>query len=38
MSLASVIDRAIEAPVFTSFTSIGYEARRRVESWTDLSD
>jgi dehydrogenase/reductase SDR family member 12 len=38
VSLASVIDRAIEAPVFTSFTSIGYEARRRLESWSDLND
>ncbi len=38
MNLASVIDAAIEAPVFPSFTSIGYDARRRLDSWTDLND
>lgn len=32
----TLIDRVIEAPVVTSFTSLGFEARRRLERWTDL--
>ncbi len=33
-----MIDRAIEAPIVTSFTKIGYETRRRLDHWTDLDD
>lgn len=33
---ATLIDRVIEAPVVTSFTSLGYQARRRLDGWTDL--
>lgn len=35
-TLASVVDRAIEAPVVTSFTNVGYHLRNRLDSWTDL--
>lgn len=33
---ADVVDRIIEAPVFTSFTNVGYRLRRRLDGWTDL--
>ncbi len=33
-----MIDRAIEIPIVTSFTNIGYAARRRLDRWTDLDD
>ena len=36
MKLLSALDAAIEAPIFTSFTRIGYDARRRLEGWTSL--
>ncbi len=36
MSSADLIDRAIEVPVVTSFTSIGYSLRKRIDSWTPL--
>jgi dehydrogenase/reductase SDR family member 12 len=37
MKPADLIDRAIEAPVVTSFTSIGYSARKRLHGWTPLA-
>ncbi len=36
MSLGSVIDAIIEAPIVPSFTKIGYEARKRAEDWQAL--
>jgi len=38
MSLRDVADAVIEAPVFTSFTRIGYESRKRLDHWTPLDD
>ena len=35
---SSVADAVLEAPVVTSFTKLGYEARRRLEDWTSLDD
>ena len=35
---SSVADAVLEAPILTSFTRIGYEARRRLEDWTSLDD
>ena len=37
MKPADLIDRAIEAPVVTSFTNIGYSLRKRIDSWTPLT-
>jgi dehydrogenase/reductase SDR family member 12 len=37
MKSADLIDRAIEAPVVTSFTSIGYSLRKRIDRWTPLA-
>ena len=31
-------DAVIEAPIVTSFTRLGYEARRRLDGWTSLDD
>lgn len=36
MSLRRVADAMLEAPVFTSFTRIGYDVRSRLDEWTDL--
>ncbi len=36
MNLSSALDTVIEAPIFTSFTRIGYHARRRLDDWTSL--
>lgn len=36
MSLRGALDSVIEAPVFTSFTRIGYESRRRLDDWVPL--
>ncbi|MGK2958990.1 MAG: SDR family NAD(P)-dependent oxidoreductase [Acidimicrobiales bacterium] len=36
MSLRDVLDSVIEAPVFTSFTRIGYMSRRCLDRWTPL--
>jgi dehydrogenase/reductase SDR family protein 12 len=33
-----LVDTPIEAPVVTSFTRIGYAARRRLEAWTPLDE
>jgi dehydrogenase/reductase SDR family member 12 len=38
MNAASIVDALLEAPVFPSFTRIGYEVRRRLDDWTDLDD
>ncbi|MDP2293619.1 MAG: SDR family NAD(P)-dependent oxidoreductase [Actinomycetota bacterium] len=36
MSVRDAVDTALELPVFTSFTRLGYDARSRLEHWTDL--
>ena len=36
MDLADVVDGALELPVFTSFTRLGHDARRRLDHWTPL--
>ena len=36
MKIDQLIDGALEAPIFTSFTRIGYAARRRIAHWTPL--
>lgn len=38
MPIADVIDSAIEAPVVTSFTNIGYAVRSRLDEWRPLGD
>jgi NAD(P)-dependent dehydrogenase (short-subunit alcohol dehydrogenase family) len=37
MRIAKLVDAAIEAPVVTSFTRLGYDARSRVAGWEPLS-
>jgi NAD(P)-dependent dehydrogenase (short-subunit alcohol dehydrogenase family) len=37
MSAAEVLDAALEFPVFTSFTRLGYDARSRLAHWAPLS-
>ena len=37
-SLRGLADAIIEAPIVTSFTKIGYEARKRLAHWTSLDD
>ncbi len=37
MSVRSIVDAALEAPVVTSFTRVGYDVRSRLEHWTPLS-
>lgn len=34
----AIADALIEAPIFTSFTKIGYVARKRLEGWSSLDD
>ncbi|MCP3856374.1 MAG: SDR family NAD(P)-dependent oxidoreductase [Actinomycetia bacterium] len=36
MSLSSALDAVIEAPIVTSFTRLGYDARRRIDRWSAL--
>ena len=36
MSTAAVVDAVLEAPVFTSFTRIGFDIRSRLAHWTSL--
>ncbi len=36
MTLATIVDRLIEAPVVTSFTKIGYQVRSRLDEWKPL--
>lgn len=38
MQLNDIADTILEVPVVTSFTKIGYAARRRLDDWTDLDD
>ena len=38
MTGRSIADALIEAPIVTSFTRIGYEARRRLDRWSSLDD
>ena len=35
-SFRDLADRVIEAPVVSSFTSVGYAARKRIDNWTEL--
>lgn len=37
MTFERAVDLIIEAPVFTSFTRLGYDIRSRLAHWTDLS-
>ena len=37
MTLYSIADKVIEAPIVTSFTRIGYDVRRLIGSWRDLN-
>ncbi len=36
--IRSIVDAFIEAPIVTSFTRLGYEARKRLDGWTSLDD
>ena len=36
MNWREITDTVLEAPIVTSFTKIGYEARKRLEDWTPL--
>jgi dehydrogenase/reductase SDR family protein 12 len=38
MRLAQVIDGAIEVPVVTSFTRLGYDLRSRLGHWSDVAE
>ncbi|MAT05304.1 MAG: dehydrogenase [Acidimicrobiaceae bacterium] len=38
MNVRDLADAAIEIPIVTSFTKIGYHARRRLDDWTPLTD
>lgn len=35
--VSTIFDEALEVPIVTSFSRIGYEARSRVSDWTELS-
>lgn len=38
MNSRTIADALIEAPIITSFTKIGYEARKRLADWSSLDD
>jgi dehydrogenase/reductase SDR family member 12 len=38
VTVRTIADALIEAPIVTSFTRIGYEARKRLEHWSSLDD
>ena len=38
MTVRTMADALIEAPIITSFTRPGYEARKRLASWSSLDD
>ena len=38
MNGRAIADALIEAPIFTSFTKVGYTARKRIEGWSSLDD
>jgi dehydrogenase/reductase SDR family protein 12 len=38
MNVGEIADGVLEAPIVTSFTRFGYEARRRLAGWTPLDD
>jgi NAD(P)-dependent dehydrogenase (short-subunit alcohol dehydrogenase family) len=38
VNLIGIVDAVIETPIVTSFTRLGYEARRRLANWTPLDD
>ena len=38
MNGRTIADALIEAPIFTSFTKVGYAARKRIDGWSSLDD
>lgn len=36
MRFAALLDKGLEAPVVTSFSRLGYEARKRIENWEEI--
>lgn len=38
MNIRTIADALIEAPIVTSFTNVGYEARKRLARWSSLDD
>lgn len=38
MNIRDIADAALEAPIVTSFTKIGYHARRKLDDWTALTE
>lgn len=38
MTVRTLADALIEAPIITSFTRVGYEARKRLAGWSSLDD
>ncbi len=38
MNVGDAVDTLLEAPIVPSFTRIGYEARKRLDGWTELND
>jgi dehydrogenase/reductase SDR family protein 12 len=36
MNVADIADKVIEGPIVTSFTKLGYHARRKLDDWTPL--
>jgi dehydrogenase/reductase SDR family protein 12 len=38
VTVRTIADALIEAPIITSFTKIGYEARKRLARWSSLDD
>ena len=36
MSVAGIVDAAIEAPIISSFTRLGYDIRKRTDHWSPL--
>ncbi len=36
MNVADIADKVIEAPIVTSFTKLGYLARRKLDGWTPI--
>jgi NAD(P)-dependent dehydrogenase (short-subunit alcohol dehydrogenase family) len=38
MNIPDIADAVLEAPIVTSFTKIGYHARRKLDDWTPLDE
>ena len=36
MRVATLVDKGLEAPVFTSFSRLGYDARKRIANWQKI--